>query len=169
MKNKIWISIVAILVIAAIGKCAGLGGKGAAQSSAQSTTAPAATTTAPSTTPQSSDKPYVPKTPPPPRATATKTTPAATNSAEEVTTGGIGYSEATAACDLAAQQQLFPGRTYKSHTILGKQKGMIGLEPDQYLAAYNVKVDGRKTAINCLVDGTKDEVNVISIGEIPWS
>lgn len=85
--------------------------------------------------------------------------------AADTTSGGIGYGEAVQACDAAAQEQLFVGADYDSDAILGQQKGQVGMSPEQYLAVYNVKVDGRKTAITCLVDGTKDAVNVISVKE----
>lgn len=81
------------------------------------------------------------------------------------TTGEIQYGIAVQACDKVAQRDLFPGAKYKPNHILGQIKGQIGLSPDQYLAIYSVKVDGRKTAITCLVDGTKDNPNVISVRE----
>ena len=83
----------------------------------------------------------------------------------ETTSGGIGYGDAVVACDNAAREQLFPGSVYESSPLLGKQKGQLGIDDAQYLAAYNVTVDGRHTAITCLVDGTKDNINVISVNE----
>lgn len=87
---------------------------------------------------------------------------------ETRTSGGIGYGEAVQACDRAAQETLFPGDRYDSDPIIGRQKGMVVLNDDQYLAVYNVKVDGRKTGVSCLVDGTKDAPHVISINETSW-
>lgn len=84
---------------------------------------------------------------------------------EDVTSGGIDYGTATVVCDNAAKSELFPGMEYDPSPIFGKQKGQVGLSDDQFLAVYNVKVDGRKTAITCLVDGTKDAPNVISVRE----
>ena len=87
---------------------------------------------------------------------------------ETRTSGGIGYGEAVQACDRAAQETLFPGACYDSDPIVGRQKGTVGLSDDQYLAVYNIKVDGRKRAVSCLVDGTKDAPHVISINETEW-
>ncbi|WP_216395964.1 hypothetical protein [Arcanobacterium phocae] len=86
----------------------------------------------------------------------------------EKTTGGIDYGLAVQACDNAAKEQLFPGMKYNSDPIIGGQKSQVGLDDSQFLAVYNVKVDGRKTAITCLVDGTVDAINVVSIKETEW-
>lgn len=137
--------------------------KPVASQSAQSATTPAPTA---EPVPQSSAEPE----PTPavdadstPEAEPTTTTRPARD--EDRTTGGIGYGEAYVACDRAAQKQLFPGLDYNSDPILGEQKSQVGLSDDQYLAIYNVKAGGRKTAITCLVDGTKDNVHVISVRE----
>lgn len=130
-----------------------------------SQSAQSATTTAPTAepAPQSSAEPE------PTPTVDTDSTPApdptTTTHDTDLTTGGIGYGEATVACDRAAQKRLFPGLDYNSDPIIGKQKGQVGLSDDQYLAIYNVKAGNRKTAITCLVDGTKDNVNVISVRE----
>ncbi|MBT1175947.1 hypothetical protein JS530_10695 [Bifidobacterium sp. LC6] len=83
-----------------------------------------------------------------------------------MTSGGIDYEHAVVACDKAAREQLFSGHEDNSDPILGRQQGMVGLSEDQYLASYNVRVDGNLTAITCLVDGTKDEVHVISVNQV---
>ena len=137
--------------------------KPVASQSAQSATAPAPTV---EPVPQSSAEPE----PEPEPAVDADSTPEAeptTHTARDEgrTTGGIGYGEAYVACDRAAQKRLFPGLDYNSDPILGEQKGQVGLSDDQYLAIYNVKAGGRKTAITCLVDGTKDNVHVISVRE----
>lgn len=90
-----------------------------------------------------------------------------TTKPKDVTSGGIDYGIAVQACDKAAQEEMYPGADYAPAPILGMQKGQVGLSDDQYLAVYNVKVDGRTTAISCLVDGTKEEPHVISINEVP--
>lgn len=86
----------------------------------------------------------------------------------EKTSGGIDYGHAVQACDDAAKEQLFPGLKYNSNPIIGEQKSQVGLDDSQFLAIYNVKVDGRKTAITCLVDGTVDDINVVSVKETEW-
>ncbi|QJC22038.1 hypothetical protein [Arcanobacterium buesumense] len=96
--------------------------------------------------------------------TETKETPASS----EKTTGGIDYGHAVQACDNTAKDQLFPGAKYNSDPIMGEQKSGVGIDDSQFLAVYNVKVDGHKTAITCLVDGTVDAINVVSIKETEW-
>lgn len=143
-----WFWVIVVLVIAAIGGATGAGngtGTGAGQTQNANTATDAQQQPAePQQEPTGSD---------------------ATPDDGETTSGGIGYGDAVVACDNAAREQLFPGSAYESSPLLGKQKGQVGIDDAQYLAAYNVTVDGRHTAITCLVDGTKDNVNVISINE----
>lgn len=144
-----WFWVIVVLVIAAIGGATGAGG-GTDARTGQTQSASTATDT-------QQQQPAEPQQ----EQADGETIP----NDGDVTSGGIGYGEAVIACDNAAREQLFPGSNYESSPLLGQQKGQVGLEPTQYLATYNVTVDGRHTAITCLVDGTKDNINVISVNE----
>lgn len=143
-----WFWVIVVLVIAAIGGATGAG---------NGTDTGAGQTQNTNTATDAQQQPAEPQQEP----TGSDETP----DDGETTSGGIGYGDAVVACDNAAREQLFPGSAYESSPLLGKQKGQVGIDDAQYLAAYNVTVDGRHTAITCLVDGTKDNVNVISINE----
>lgn len=106
-----------------------------------------------------------PKPGPAPVAIPTVTTPSPSltptpTEAEPMTTGGISYFEAAAACDNYLRLQL-PGRKYKSHQIIGKRGGMVGIEPDQFIATYDAKIDGAGVVVTCVVKGTASAVEVL--------
>ncbi|WEV72442.1 hypothetical protein [Bifidobacterium sp. ESL0790] len=101
-------------------------------------------------------------------STSSKSDAGQSNTGEFITSGGIDYGSAVVACDRAAQSQLFSGRTYNSHAILGQQQWQQGLGKEQGLAVYNAKVDDQKTGVRCLVDGTKANVNVVTVSMGEW-
>lgn len=82
--------------------------------------------------------------------------------AEQMTEAGIGFFEAAGACDNYLILQM-PGREYKSHLILGKRSGNIGLEPDQFIAVYDATIDGAPMIVSCVVDGEENAVNVLKV------
>lgn len=143
-----WFWVIVVLVLAAIGGATGAG---------SGTDAGAGQTPNAGTAADAQQQPTEPQQEP--------TDGEAIPNDGDTTSGGIGYGDAVVACDNAAREQLFPGSAYESSPVLGQQKGQLGLDDAQYLAVYNVTVDGRHTAITCLVDGTKDNVNVISVRE----
>lgn len=90
-------------------------------------------------------------------------TPAESSSpVEQLSSGGIGFFEAASACDNHIALQM-PGRAYKSHLVIGKHGAMPGVDPAQFIATYDAKLDGTPVVVTCVVDGDAAHPNVVRV------
>lgn len=97
-----------------------------------------------------------------PSVSAVPTPTESPSPAEPLSSGGIGFFEAASACDNHIVLQM-PGRAYKSHLVIGKRGAMPGVDPAQFIATYDAKLDGAPVVVTCVVDGDASHPNVVRV------
>lgn len=82
---------------------------------------------------------------------------------DPVSTGGVDYFVAAAACDNHLKFTL-EGRKFKSHTVLGKRVVQLNPEdPAELWVSYDGEVDGANVIVLCAVGGTSDKPEVVKV------
>ncbi|MBW3087347.1 hypothetical protein KIH77_01115 [Bifidobacterium sp. 82T24] len=153
--KKWWFWLIVVIIVVACSR-----GTGDSSPNQSSSTAASSSSSAAAPTTQSS----------PEKTQRTQDATKTTESPKNEESNEPSYGTAVQVCDEAAKQQVFPGMAYDSDAILGQQKWQQGLDKNQWLATYNVKVGPSKikTAVTCLVDTSSSPYKVISVNQTEW-